>query len=56
MLINNDKKIYRISANLITADIEIIKVYMLGAVNGVCNMHPEESFSVRKLFGGANKN
>lgn len=56
MLINNEKKIYRISANLITVDIEIIKVYMLGAVNGVCNTHPDEPFSVRILFGGANKN
>lgn len=56
MLLNSDTKIYKPSAKLIAADIEIIKVYMLGAVNGVCNTHPEEPFSVRILFGGANSN
>ena len=56
MIINNDKTIYKISAGLIAADVEKIKIYMLGAVNGVCNTHPEERFSVRILFGGANRN
>ena len=29
---------------------------MLGAVNGFCNALPNEQFSVRILFGGANSN
>lgn len=56
MIKNNEKKIYNISADLIPADIEIIKVYMLGAINAFCNVKPDEPFSARILFGGNNKN
>ena len=52
MIKNNEKKIYNISAELIPVDIEIIKVYMLGAVNAFCNVKPNEPFSARILFGG----
>lgn len=55
MLINNDKKIYNISAKLLSEDVEKIKIYMLGAVNGFCNAQPKEHFSGRILFGGANR-
>lgn len=56
MIKNNEKKIYNISADLIPADIEIIKVYMQGAVYAFCNVKPDEPFSARILFGGNNKN
>ncbi len=56
MIKNNEKKIYNISAELIPVDIEIIKVYMLGAVNAFCNVKPNEPFSARILFGGNNRN
>lgn len=56
MLKNNDKKIYRPTAKLISVDEEIIKVYMLGAVNAFCNVKPDEPFSARILFGGNNRN
>lgn len=56
MITNNDKRIYETSAKLIPVDKEIIKVYMLGAVNAFCNVKPNESFSIRILFGGNNRN
>lgn len=56
MIKNNEKKIYNISADLIPVDEEIIKVYMLGAVNAFCNVKPNEPFSARILFGGNNRN
>lgn len=55
MLTNNTTKTYRISAKLIPVDIEIIKVYMLGAVNGFCNYNRDSAFSARILFGGNNR-
>lgn len=56
MIINNTKQIRRISAKLIPVDEEIIKVYMLGAVDAFCNVKPDEPFSARILFGGNNRN
>lgn len=56
MIKNNTKRTYNITAKLIPADIEVIKVYMLGAVNAFCNVKPDEAFSARILFGGNNKN
>lgn len=55
MITNNTTKTYNISAGIIPADIEVIKAYMLGAVNAFCNNCNSE-FSVRILFGGDNKN
>lgn len=54
MLKNNIKKIYKPSAKTIPVDEEIIKVYMLGAVNAFCNTNKNDVFSVRILFGGNN--
>lgn len=56
MLKNNHKKIYKISADILPVDIEIIKVYMQGAVYAFCNIKKDEPFSARILFGGNNKN
>lgn len=56
MFKSKNEKIYNISAKLIPADIEVIKVYMLGAVNAFCNVKPDEPFSARILFGGNNRN
>ena len=56
MITNNTKQIRRISAKLIPADIEVIKVYMQGAVYAFCNVKPDEPFSARILFGGNNRN
>ena len=60
MLINSNKRIYNISAKLIPADVEIIKLYILSSVNAVCNIKgPNKTnawFSVSSLFGGDNKN
>lgn len=55
MLTNNTTKTYKISANLIPVDEEIIKVYMQGAVYAFCNTNKGEAFSVRILFGGDNR-
>lgn len=46
----------KISADLIPVDVEVIKAYMLGAVNAFCNVKPGEPFSARILFGGNNRN
>lgn len=56
MILNNKTKTYKISAKLIPIDIEIIKVYMLGAINSFCNNNRDSSFSIRILFGGINRN
>ena len=56
MINNNKTKTYSISAKLIPVDIEVIKVYLLGAVNAFCNAKPDEAFSARILFGGNNRN
>lgn len=56
MITNNTTQIKRISAKLIPADIEVIKVYMQGAVYAFCNVKPNEPFSARILFGGNNRN
>lgn len=60
MLINSNKRIYNISARLIPADIEIIKLYILSSVNAVCNVKQSNQtnarFSVSSLFGGNNRN
>lgn len=56
MLINNNKKIYKISADILPVDIEIIKVYMQGAVYAFCNTNKNDAFSARILFGGDNRN
>ncbi|MCH5316749.1 MAG: hypothetical protein J1E05_02115 [Eubacterium sp.] len=56
MIKNNHKKIYKISADLLPVDIEIIKVYMQGAVYAFCNIKKDEPFSARILFGGDNGN
>lgn len=56
MIANNTKKTYNISAKIIPADEEIIKVYIQGAVNAFCNVKPDEPFSARILFGGDNRN
>ncbi len=56
MITNNTTKTYNISAKLIPADEEIIKVYMQGAVYAFCNTNKGEAFSTRILFGGDNKN
>ena len=56
MITNNTKQSRRISAKLIPADIEVIKVYMQGAVYAFCNVKPDEPFSARILFGGNNRN
>ncbi len=56
MITNNTKKTYKISADLIPIDEEIIKVYMQGAVYSFCNTNKDEYFSTRILFGGDNRN
>lgn len=56
MFKSKNEKIYNISAKLIPADIEVIKVYMQGAVYAFCNVKPDEPFSARILFGGNNRN
>lgn len=48
------QKIYTISAKLPKEDIEAIKLYIQGAVDGFCNNRTER-FSVLKLFGGENR-
>lgn len=55
MIQGKKTKIYNISADLVPVDIEVIKAYMLGAVNSFCNVQPGEPFSVRILFGGNNR-
>lgn len=55
-MIKNCKKILRISAKLLPVDVEIIKIYMQGAVEGFCNCNPKDNLSVRILFGGNNRN
>ncbi len=54
MIINNTKKTYKISADLIPVDEEIIKVYIQSSVNAFCN-NKDSVFSVRILFGGDNR-
>lgn len=63
MLINSNKRIYKISEKLISADIEIIKLYILSSVNAVCKVKQSKNsnktnarFSVSSLFGGNNRN
>ncbi len=47
-------RIQKISAKLSDADLELIKTYIQGAVDGFCNNNQNQRFSVRILFGGEN--
>ncbi len=55
MSLKPKSKIQSISAKLSQMDIEIIKVYMRGCVQGFCCNDSTKSFSVRTLFGGENR-
>lgn len=55
MSLKPKSKIQSISAKLSQMDIEIIKVYMRGCVQGFCCNNSTKSFSVSTLFGGENR-
>lgn len=46
----------KISVKLSLNEINEIKLYIKGAVDGFCNINNGETFSVRRLFGGDNGN
>ena len=55
MILNEaEVKVSSISAKISALDIEIIKVYIQGAVYSFCKNNPGSWFSVRVLFGGEN--
>lgn len=55
MIVSESKvKVSAISANIPAVDIEIIKIYIQGAVYSFCKNNPNSWFSVRTLFGGEN--
>ncbi len=54
MFINDNEKVYAISAKLTIVDIEFCKAYIKGAVHSFCNNNLDRCFSVRILFGGKN--
>lgn len=56
MILNEQKSSTAISAKISTLDIELIKIYMQGAVYSFCKNNPNDWFSVRVLFGGENTN
>lgn len=55
MLRDSKEEIRSISAKLPMMDVEIIKTYMRGCVQGFCCNDPKKPFSVRVLFGGENR-
>lgn len=56
MIVNDESRINKISAKILDVDKEIIKIYIQGAVNAVCNYDNNSELSVRILFGGNYKN
>ena len=53
-MLTTTSRIQKISAKLSETDLEIIRTYIQGAVDGFCNNNPNQRFSVRILFGGEN--
>lgn len=56
MSILNSSVSKKISVKLSLNEINEIKLYIKGAVDGFCNINNGETFSVRRLFGGDNGN
>lgn len=56
MSILNSSVNKKISVKLSLNEINEIKLYIKGAVDGFCNINNGETFSVRRLFGGDNGN
>ncbi len=55
MIINSNKKIVKISAQVSENDLELMKMYILGAVHGFTVVAEQKSFKVRDLFGYDNR-
>ena len=54
MSLEPKSRLQSISAKIPAMDVEIIKTYMRGCVQGFCCNDSSKSFSVRVLFGGEN--
>ena len=50
MITKNKTRIYNISAELQPVDKELIKVYMIGAINSFCNENADGFFSSYSLW------
>lgn len=55
MIINSNKRIIKISAKVSENDLELMKIYILGAVHGFTAAADSKSFKVRDLFGYENR-
>lgn len=55
MIINSKKRIVKISAKVSKNDLELMKIYILGAVHGFTAAAGSKSFKVRDLFGYENR-
>ena len=55
MLLNHDGKVRQISAKLSDEEFVLAKAYIQGAVHSFCKNNPDQDFSGRILFGGANR-
>ena len=55
MISNSNKRIIKISAQVSENDLELMKIYVLGAVHGFTAVAEQKSFTVRDIFGKGNR-
>ena len=55
MVSNSNKRIIKISAQVSENDLELMKIYVLGAVHGFTAVAEQKSFTVRDIFGKGNR-
>ncbi len=55
MIINSKKRIVKISAKVSKNDLELMEIYILGAVHGFTAAAGSKNFKVRDLFGYDNR-
>lgn len=55
MISNSNKRIIKISAQVSENDLELMKIYILGAVHGFTAVAEQKSFTVRDIFGKGNR-
>lgn len=54
MLKGISPRVKSMSAKLSNEDLELVKAYMLGAINDFCKNNKNEAFSIRIMFGEDN--